>query len=68
MNCLYVLVINALLVALFANIFVHSVGRLFVLFMFCYAVQKLLSLIRSHLFIFAFIFMTLEGGSKKILL
>ena len=68
MNCLYVLVINALLVALFANIFFHSVGRLFVLFMFCYAVQKLLSLIRSHLFIFAFIFMTLEGGSKKILL
>ena len=30
--------------------------------------QKLLSLIRSHLFIFGFIFITLGGGSKKILL
>ena len=32
----------------------------------CYA--KLWSLIRSHLFIFVFIFITLGGGSKKILL
>ena len=30
--------------------------------------QKILSLIRSHLFIFVFIFITLEDGSKKILL
>ena len=67
MNCLYVLVINTLLVALFANIFFHSVGRLFVLFMFCYAVQKLLSLI-SSLFKKFFIFITLGGGARKILL
>ena len=33
-----------------------------------FAVQKLLSLTRSHLFIFVFIFITLGGGSKKILL
>ena len=39
-----------------------------VLFIVSFAVQKLLSLIRSHLFIFAFIFITLGGGSKKILL
>ena len=65
MNYLYILVINTLLVALFANIFSHSVGLLFVLFMFSFAVQKLLSLIRSCLFIFVFIFITLEGGSKK---
>ena len=65
MNCLYILVINTLLVALLANIFSHSVGRLFVLFMFSFAVQKLLSLIKSCLFIFVFIFITLEGGSKK---
>ena len=31
-------------------------------------VQKLLSLIRSHLLVFLFIFITLGGGSKKILL
>ena len=33
-----------------------------------FAVQKLSSLIRSHLFIFVFIFITLGGGSKRILL
>ena len=33
-----------------------------------FAVQKLLSFIRSHLFIFVFISMTLEGRSQKILL
>ena len=38
------------------------------LLMVSFAVQKLLSLIRSHLFIFVFIFITLGGGSKKILL
>ena len=48
----------------FANIFSQSVGCLFVLFMVSFAVQELLSLIRSHLFIF----ITLGGGSKKILL
>ena len=65
MSCLYILEISSLSVALFANIFSHSKGCLFVLFMASFAVQKLLSLIRSHLFIF--IFITLGGGSKKIL-
>lgn len=37
-------------------------------FMIFFAVQKLLSLIRSHLFIFAFTLITLGGGSEKILL
>ena len=36
--------------------------------MVSFAVQKLSSLIRSHLFSFAFIFITLGGGLKKILL
>ena len=36
---------------IFANIFSHSVGRLFILSVVSFAVQKLLSLIRSHLFI-----------------
>ena len=57
-----------MLVASFANIFSHSVGCLFILLMVSFAVQRLLSLIRSHLFIFVFIFITLGGGSKKILL
>ena len=65
MSCLYILEINPVLVALFANIFSHSEGCLFVLFMVSLVVQKLLSLIRSHLFIFVFIFITLGGGSKK---
>ena len=38
-----------------------------VLFIVSFAVQKLLSFIRSHLFTFV-IFITLRGGSKKILL
>ena len=36
--------------------------------MVSFAVQEFLSLIKSHLFIFVYIFTTLGGGSKKILL
>ena len=68
MSCLYILEINPLSVALFANTFSHSVGCLFVLFMVSFDVQNFLSLIRSLLFIFVSIFITLGGGSKKILL
>ena len=68
MSCLYILEINPLSVASFANIFSHSEGCLFILFMVSFAVQKLWSFIRSHLFIFIFISITLGGGSKKILL
>ena len=68
MSCLYILEINPLSVDSFANIFSHSEGCLFVLFMVSFAVQKFLSLIRSYCFIFVFIFITLGGGSKKILL
>ena len=58
MNCLHIniLDINPLLVLSFANIFSHSVGCLFILLMVSIDVQKLLSLIRSNLFIFAFNF------------
>ena len=68
MSCLYILEVNPLLVASFANLFSHSMGCLFVLFMVSFAVQKLLNSIRFHLFIFVFIFITLEGVFKKILL
>ena len=65
MSCLYILEINPLSVASFANIFFHSEGCLFVLFMVSFALQKLLSFLRSHLFIFYFISITLGGGQKK---
>ena len=68
MSCLYILEMYPLSVALLANIFSHSVGCHFILFMVSFAVQKLLSLIRSYLFIFVFISITLGDGSKKILL
>ena len=55
-------------VASFANIFSHSEGCLFVLFTVSFAGQKLLCFIRSHLFIFVFIFISPGGGSKRILL
>jgi len=59
MSCLYTLEINPLSVVSFAIIFSHSEGCLFTLF----AVQKLLSLIKSYLFTFVFISVTLGGGS-----
>ena len=58
-SCLYILEINSLSVASFANIFSHSVDCLFVFFVVSFAVQKCLSLIRSQLFIFVFILITL---------
>ena len=61
MSFLYILEINPLSVASFANIFSHSEGCLFVLFMVSFAVQKLLSFFRSHLSIFAFISIFLRG-------
>ena len=68
MSCLYILEINPLSVDSFANIYSHSESCLFILFMVPFAVQTLLSFIRSHLFIFVFISISLGGGSKRILL
>ena len=65
MNCLYILEMNPLSVDPFANIFSHSEGCLIILFIVSFTVQKLLSFIRSHLFIFLFISITLGGGSKR---
>ena len=55
--------INPLSVVSFAIIFSHSDGCFFTLFIVSFAVQMLLSLIRSHLFIFVFISVPLGGGS-----
>ena len=63
MSSVYVLEINSLSIALFANIFSHSGDGLFVLFMVSFAAQKLLSLSMSHLFIL--IFIILGGGQKR---
>ena len=62
-SCLYVFEINSLSVASFAIIFSHSEGCHFTLLMVSFIVQMLLNLIKSHLFIFAFISITLGGGS-----
>jgi len=63
MSCLYILEINPLSVVPFAIIFSHSEGCLFTLLIVSFAVQKLLSLIRSYLFTFVLISITLGGGS-----
>ena len=55
MSCLYILEINPLSVVSFASIFFHSEACLFTLLIVSCAVQKLLSLIRSHLFTSVFI-------------
>jgi len=55
MSCLYILEINPLPVVSFAIISSHSEGCLFFLLIVSFAVQNLLSLIRSHLFTFVFI-------------
>ena len=63
MSCLYILEINPLSVVSFAIIFSHSDDYLFTLLIVSFAVQKLLNLIRSHLFTFVFISVTLVDGS-----
>ena len=67
MTCLCFLEIKHLLVGIFTSIFSQSVG-FFVLFIVSFAVHKLISLIMSHLFIFAYVSITLGDTSKKILL
>ena len=68
MSCWYILEMNPLSVVSFAIIFSHSEGCPFTLPIVSFAVQKLLSFIRSHLLIFVFISVKLEGGSERILL
>ena len=68
MSCLYILEINPLPVVSFAIIFSPSESCLFILLIAFFAVQKLLSLIRSQLFTFVFISINLGGGSQRILL
>ena len=62
-SSLYILEINPLSVVSFAIIFSQLEGHLFTLLIVTFAVKKLLSLIRSHLFAFVFISITLRGRS-----
>ena len=59
MSCLYILEINLLSVVSFTIIFSYSEGCLFTLLIVSFAVQKLLSLIKT----FVFISIALGGGS-----
>ena len=60
---MYIFEINYLSVASFVIIFSPSESCLFTLLIVSFIVQKLLSVIMSHLFIFDFISITLGGGS-----
>ena len=68
MNCLYILEINPLSVISFAIILSHFEDCLLTLLIVSFGVQKLLSLIRSHLFAFVFICITLGDGSEDLAL
>ena len=65
LSCLYILEIKPyqlLCLQIFSPI------RGLVLFMVSFAVQKRLSLVRFHLYIFVLIFITLGGGSERVFL
>ena len=68
MSCLCIFEINSLSALSFGIIFSHSEGYLFTLLIVSFVVEKVLSLIRSHLFIFVLISTTPGGGSQRILL
>ena len=64
-SCLDIFNIKPQSVMLFTNIFSSSVGCLIVLFIVSFAVQKLLILIKTHLFIFPFISFALGDRLKN---
>ena len=61
-SCLYIFEINSLTIASFAIIFPHSEDCLFTLLIVSFIMQKILRLIRSHLFIFPFFPLLWEVG------
>ena len=68
MSSLCILEIRPLSKESFANIVSHMVGPPFILMLFSLAVQKLLILTRSHLFILSFMSLALGDILVKILL
>ena len=65
MSSLYILKTKLLLFSSFVNIFSHSISCLYILFVISFAVQRLISLIRSHLFIFALISIAFVDDLRK---
>ena len=68
-SCLHILAVNLLVVALFVNIFFQTIDFSFSLSVVSFAIQKRVTLIRSHLFIFALIsFMHMFSLDKAMLI
>ena len=67
-SSLYILEIKPLSEVSLPNIFSHTVGSLFILMLFSLAMQKLFTLMRSHLFILSFMSLALGDMSVKLLL
>ena len=67
-SSLYILEIKPFSEVSLANIFSHTVGSLFILLMFSFAMQKLFILMKSQLFILSFMSLALGDRSVKILL
>ena len=51
-----------------ANMFSHTVGSLFILMLFSFAMQKLFILMRSHLFTLSFMSLALGDMNVRMLL
>ena len=68
MSSLYILEIKLLSDVSLADMFSHTVGSLFILLMFSLAMKKLFILMKSHLFIFSFMFLAVGDILVKILL
>ena len=62
MSCLYIFEFHCLSVASFAIILPHSDGYILTFLIISLIVQRLLSLISCHLFIFSFVYITLACG------
>ena len=67
-SSLYILEIKPFSEVSLANMFSHTVGSLFILMLFSLDMQKLLNLLRSHLFILSFMSLALGDMSVKMLL
>ena len=63
MSCLYIFEINVVWITMLATIFSHSVDCLFIMIFF--AVQKIINMIRSHLYTFDSFSIALGDGPKK---